>query len=158
MTRKASLWARPSCPSRASREPCGGPGLWEPQAAWLSSPPSEPEQVLRPRGSPCLTRPFPWLCMDPSAPARPKALPPAPFLRSSLPCLPLGSLHLVLSPWKLNDHLHRPLISHLGSFLPAFGAPGSARFEFSPSYLPENVFALTSLLKTITSTFLAARR
>lgn len=103
--------------------------------------------------------PFPAeLCMDPSAPARPRALPPAPFLRSSLPCLPLGSLHLVLSPWKLNDRLHRPLISHLGSFLPAFGAPGSARLEFSPSYLPENVFALTSLLKTITSTFLAARR
>lgn len=54
MTRKASLWARPSCPSRASREPCGGPGLWEPQAAWLPVPLQRQSRCSGPAAPPAL--------------------------------------------------------------------------------------------------------
>lgn len=83
MTWKASLWARRSCPSRSFPEPCGRPGFWEPQATWLSSHPSEPEQVFRSAWLPLPYPPFLSGLRVDFTPARPEA--PAPFLRSHLP-------------------------------------------------------------------------
>lgn len=83
MTWKASLWARQNCPSRSFPEPCGRPGFWAPQATWLSSHPSELEQVFRSAWLPLPYPPFPAGLRVDFTPARPEA--PAPCLRSHLP-------------------------------------------------------------------------